>query len=88
MLSDVGIVFGAPDMVSGNWIHDVSDAVILKKKAIIELMEVPENVMPMEIMKKPPTEMTGFSHKASTAVARQIIFEAQLTNLLEAIDNG
>ena len=75
-------------MVDEDWIHDVSDAVILKKKGVLELMENEGNIIPMEIMKKPPTEMTGFSHKASTAVAKQIIFEANLTNLLNAMENG
>ena len=88
VLSEVGIVFGAPDMVSAEWIKDVSDAVILKRQAVALLAEDPANVIPMEITKKPPTEMTGFSHKASTAVARQIIMEAQLTTLFSAIGSG
>ena len=88
VLSEVGIVFGAPDMVSDEWIKDVSDAVILRRQAVAMLAEDPANVIPMEITKKPPTEMTGFSHKASTAVARQIIFEGGLQTLLSAIDNG
>lgn len=86
VLSDVGIVFGAPDMVSEDLVHDTSDALVLKKQAITELMSDPVNVLPMEIMKKPPTEMTGFSHKASTAVARQIIIEADLSKLNSALD--
>jgi len=38
----------------------------------------------MKIAHKPPTEMTGFSHKASTAVARQILFEMSASDLLKA----
>ena len=85
VLSEVGIVFGAPDMVSEEWIQDVSDAVVLKRKAIAALIKNPSNVIQIKIIKKPPTEMTGLSHKASNALAKQIIFEEKLENLLAAI---
>ena len=39
----------------------------------------------MQLPPKQPTEMTGFSHKASTAVARQILFENQAETLLKGV---
>ena len=84
VISDVGIVFGTPNMVDASEIKDVKDGTELTKKGLTSLINNPSNLFPMEIVKKPPTEMTGFSHKASTAVARQILFEMQSDKLLKA----
>ena len=87
VVSGIGIVFGAPDMVIGEHVRDTSDGVELRKAGLVALIENPANVMQMEIVQKPPTEMTGFSHKASTAVARQILFEMKSESLLGAFPN-
>ena len=84
VVSNVGIVFGAPDMVDEQYVRDTDDGMELKKAGLVDLIADPANVMPMEIERKPPTEMTGFSHKASTAVARQILFEMKSESLLRA----
>lgn len=84
VVSDVGIVFGAPDMVDEQHVRDTSDGMELKKAGLVNLIAYPENVMEMEINRKPPTQMTGFSHKASAAVARQILFEMNSDSLLKA----
>lgn len=85
VVAGVGMIFGAPDMVAPDAVKDVSDAVVLKRAALQNLIDNPLNVIEMEIFQKPPTEMTGFSHKASTAVAKQILFETQSKSLLNAI---
>ena len=85
VVSGVGIVYGAPDMVSPENIKDMSDAIVLKRKGLQNLIADHDNVFELEISQKPPTEMTGFSHKASTAVAKQILFELQSKKLLKSI---
>ncbi len=84
VVSEVGIVFGAPDMVDAEHVRDAGDSIELKKAGLSSLIDDPENVIEMEIVRKPPTEMTGFSHKASAAVARQILFEMKSDSLLKA----
>ena len=85
VVSDLGIVFGAPDMVGENHLKDTGDAKVLKKTGLRALIDDPANLIKMEIVPKPPTEMTGFSHKASTAVARQILCEMGSRDLLTAV---
>lgn len=83
--SDVGIVFGAPDMVDGVHVKATGDGLILKKAALRALADDPANVVELEIARKPPTVAAGFSLKASTAVARQILREQGLATLERAI---
>ncbi len=83
VLSGVGIVFGAPDMVDEQHIQDTGDAQVITQRGLASLTANGANVLPLEIPQKQPTEMTGFSHKASTALARQILFENQAETLLQ-----
>lgn len=82
VLSGVGIVFGAPDMVDRAHLTDTGDAQNISQKGLAALVADTENVLPMEIAQKQPTEMTGFSDKASTALARQILSENEAETLL------
>ena len=84
VVSEVGIVFGAPDMVEQEHVRDTSDGLELKKVGLEELIANPDNLIPMELARKPPTEMTGLSHKASAAAARQILYEVKAQSLLKA----
>lgn len=83
--SDVGIVFGAPDMVADTHVKATGDGLILKKAALRALADDPANVLALDIARKPPTVAAGFSLKASTAVARQILREQGLAALERAI---
>lgn len=83
VVSEVGIVFGAPDMVEQH-VRDTSDGLELKKAGLEELIADPENSIQMDLARKPPTEMTGLSHRASTAAARQILYEVRAQSLLKA----
>lgn len=85
IVANVGIVFGAPDMVDFAHIRSTGDALILRAQGLRSLKDNPANVIPMEITKKPPQEATLHSLKASTAVARQILSEMQSSDLLNAI---
>lgn len=85
VVSGEGIVFGSPKMVSPEHVRDSGDQVILTYRGLRSLIENPNNVFPMEIAQKPPTEMTGFSQKASSALARQILQDTEATNLLGAL---
>lgn len=82
IISEVGIIYGNPEMVAAEYIQDVSDGTQISAAGMRAISENPTNVLEMEILRKPPTEMTGFSHKASTAVARQILQDIQADGLL------
>ena len=84
VVSGLGVVFGAPDMVDETHLKNVEDAVVIKKEGLKVLANNPNNVISMKIAQKPPTEVAGFSQKASTAVARQIFLETDSTTLLQA----
>ena len=84
ILSGIGIVFGAPDMVDEDYIRDTSDSLEIRRRGLNALAKDEDNVFEITIPRKPPTEMTGFSFKASTAVAKQILFEAKAATLMRA----
>ncbi len=84
VVSGIGIVYGDPDIVDGEHIRVTGDGTELRAAGLRALADEPANVIEMEIVSKPPTEMTGFSHKASTALARQILFEIDAARLLSA----
>ena len=89
VVSSVGIVFGAPDMVAPEHVRDVKDGTELSKAGLQALINNPDNVLKMRIATKPPTEVTGFSQKASTAVALKVLSDLDLDILLEkAPTNG
>ena len=75
VVSDVGLVYGSPDMVAEEHIKDVRDGTELTKAGLQSLIDIPDNLFKVKVAKKPPTEITGFSEKASTTVARQILSE-------------
>ena len=87
VISEVGLVFGTPNMVDFRQIKDVKDGVILKKAALEHLIEDDSNVMQLNLERKPPTVMTGLSLKASTAVAKQIMSQSELSELLQAFNS-
>ena len=83
IVSDVGIVFGAPDMVASEHVRDVRDGTELAKAGLQALINDSANVLEMRIARKPPTEVTGFSRKASTTVALKVLSDLNLDLLLE-----
>ncbi len=82
VVSGVGIVFGTPKTVSPEHVKDTGDQVILTFRGLRSLLEDPDNVFQVEIARKPPTEVTGFSRKASYAVAKEVLRETGATALL------
>ncbi|MXX95892.1 MAG: hypothetical protein F4039_10725 [Gammaproteobacteria bacterium] len=85
IVANVGIIYGAPDMVSPEDIKDAKDAVELKRSGLKLLANDERNVFDIHIPQKPSTEMTGFSQKASTAVAKQVLSEAKSSSLLSSM---
>ncbi len=75
VIADVGIIFGAPDMISDEYVKYVGDGTELTKKGLNFLIDDSNNVLEMEIMRKPPTEVAGRGVKVSTTVAKQILAE-------------
>ena len=88
VVAGVGIVFGAPDMVNPSHLEPTGDALELKAAGLRSLLNNSDNIMAMDIAQKSPTEMTGFSHKASVTIARGILFEMKLTPLLRAFSSA
>ena len=84
VVSGVGIVYGTPEMVDDEYIQHTGDGLALKRRGLRQIIEDERNVINIAVPHKPPTEMVGFSHKASTAFARQILFETGATTLLSA----
>ena len=85
VISGVGIVYGDPDSVDQDAVKSTGDGLELRKAAMVSLVADSENVFGMSIASKPPTEQTGFSQKASTAVALQILQETCSLSLQDAI---
>ena len=86
VISGIGIVYGTPEMVEEKDIKQVSDGVVLKGKALRVISQNSNNVFEVDIVPKPPTEMASFSHKASVAVAKQIMFENKATTLIKSME--
>lgn len=86
VISEIGIVYGDPSMVDPQYVQPTGDGLSLKRRAVVELIDDPRNVFSMNLSRKPPTEMTGFSHKASTAVAKQIMWDMKTSRLLNAFN--
>ena len=85
VISGVGIVYGDPHSVDRDALRPTGDGLELRKAAIASLIAESANVFEMSIANKPPTEQTGFSQKASTAVALQILQETRSSSLQGAI---
>ena len=82
VVSDVGIVYGAPHMVD-DFVVDGKDSIDLTKRGLKHLIEDKSNVLQMNIVRKSPPEKSYLSQKASTELARQIIIEQKLDVLLQ-----
>lgn len=85
VIAGVGIVFGTPNMVNDKATRPTGDGLELRKAGLQHLVNDSANVFQLDIAHKPPTETTGFSEKASTAVARQILSDLRSSNLQRAI---
>ena len=85
VLSNVGIVYGDPDMAQEDDLNRVADNLQIKRTALNRFAQVPSNLIPMEIPLKPPTEMADSSMKARDAVARQLMSELNMHTLRDQI---
>lgn len=82
VLAGVGIVYGDPDMLQNGDLVRQNDALSLRRKAVDRFAEDVANYKQISIAPKQPKQMTGFSHKASTTIAREILTEQRLNVLL------
>lgn len=85
VLSNVGIVYGNPDMAQEDDLNRVADNLQIKRTTLNRFAQVPSNLISMEIPLKPPTEMADSSMKASDAVARQLMSELNMHTLRDQI---
>lgn len=87
ILSGVGIVYGDPAMAEDTDLKRSKDALMLRRKAVERFAENDKNLFPVNIAQKASKVMTRFSHKASTAVAKQILYEQKLETLLKEVSD-
>ena len=73
-------------MVVDGDLKRVRDALTIKRNAINRFSKITANLVAMDIPLKPPKEATGKSHKASDTVARQLMDELQMVNLMHQIN--
>ena len=85
VVSQVGIVFGTPEMIPASEIKAAGDALVLKKKGLNSLISNNKNVIPLNIPIKPSSKLISSSMKASSAVARQILYDTNSQTLLTAV---
>ena len=85
VLSNVGIVYGDPDMAQEDDLNRAADNLQIKRSALNRFAQDPLNLIPMEIPLRPPTEIAGSSMKASDAVARQLMNELNMFTLRDQI---
>lgn len=81
VISEVGLVYGSPDMVAEEHIKDVNEGTKLTKAGLQSLISMPDNLFKVKIVRKPPTETTGSNQKDSTAIARQILSDMPAKHL-------
>ena len=86
VISGVGIVFGAPDMVEPEQVKATGDGKSLTAKGLKSLAANPENVMPMKIPQKPPTEQAELRRRSSTLVAHEVLLDTKAQILLSAVN--
>ena len=85
VLSNIGIVYGDPDMAEEEDLNRTSDSLHIKREVLNRFAQDPLNLIPIEIPLKPPTEMADSSMKASDAVARQLMNELNMFTLRDQI---
>lgn len=85
VLSNVGIVYGDPDMAEEDDLNRASDNLHIKRSALNRFAQDLSKLIPMEIPLKPPTELADSSMKASDAVARQLMNELNMFTLRDQI---
>ena len=85
VLSNVGIVYGDPDMAQEDDLNRAADNLQIKRSALNRFAQDPLNLIPMEIPLRPPTEIADSSMKASDAVARQLMNELNMFTLRDQI---
>ena len=82
VIANIGIIYGTPDMVDEEHVRDTKDGLELRTAGLKQIISNDTNIFSVVVPQKPPTEMTGFSSKASTALAQQILSETQSKRLL------
>jgi hypothetical protein len=86
VLSNIGIVYGDPDMV--NTEEDLkrsNDNLSIRPAAVNRLAEDSLHRIPMRIPFKPPASEAGNSQKASDAVAIQLMNELEMNTLSDQV---
>lgn len=85
VVSELGIVFGTPNMINDSDIKASGDALVLKNSGLTKIISEKDNVMSLKIATKPSSELASESLKASSAIARQILYDTNSQTLLAAV---
>ena len=88
IVSEVGIVYGDPDLVAPEHIKQVADGLALRRQGHAALIQNKRYVIPLDLPRKPSAQTTAFSRKASATIAKQVMHEKRLSSLLSAFPEG
>ena len=86
ILSDIGIVFGTPELVAKSEVQATGDAILLKKSGLKRLISDKNNIFSLSIPSKLPAKLASSSLKVSNAVARQILYDTDYRTLITAVE--
>lgn len=86
ILSDIGIVFGTPELVAKSEVQATGDAILLKKSGLKRLISDKNNIFSLSIPSKLPAKLASSSLKVSNAVARQILYDTNYRTLITAVE--
>ena len=81
VLSNVGIVYGDPSMVTDDDLKRNRDNLEIRRATLKRFAQDMSNVIPMNIDLKPSADMVAFSSKASHLIARELMKELKLDTL-------
>ena len=75
VISGVGIVYGDPNTVNPIYVNDTGDAMQLHKKGIFDVMRDDDNVIQINLKRKPPKSAAEKSLRASEEVVKRTMRE-------------
>ena len=87
VISDIGIVFGTPNMVESEHLKDTKDALVLKKAGLEKIASDKNNIFSINIARKPLFDLADQNKKASDLIVKDIFRDRKLKILRNAYNS-
>ncbi len=87
VVSNIGIIFGAQDLVGKEHIGDGKDCIMLKRSGVNKLAKEPKYVLGMEIPEKPPLPRGAAANSKSRTAAESVLNEVDRMGILRGMNN-